>query len=173
MCPDEIETGVEAAGRAFQDGLAAPAIEAGAVIRAAMRETAETIEDVLVKATRTGRLSFADMARSVAADLGRIALNRFVTQPLANVLTTAVGGLFGGARAQGGPVDPGRAYLVGEQGPELFVPGASGTVLPHGFGGRGQVTINVHARDMESFRRSQSQIAGLMQRLGSRGARNL
>ena len=40
-----------------------------------------------------------------------------------------------GTLAEGGPALAGRPYLVGEQGPELFVPGASGTVLPNGAGG--------------------------------------
>ena len=39
--------------------------------------------------------------------------------------------IFGGALATGGPVDPGRAYLVGEQGPEIVVPNKSGYVLPN------------------------------------------
>ncbi len=39
-----------------------------------------------------------------------------------------LGGLFGGARATGGPVRPGRAYTVGERGPEQVVFGASGFV---------------------------------------------
>ena len=43
---------------------------------------------------------------------------------------------FGGARAMGGPVAGGTAYLVGERGPELFVPGSSGAIIPNeGFGG--------------------------------------
>jgi hypothetical protein len=37
--------------------------------------------------------------------------------------------------AEGGPVTPGRPYVVGERGPELFVPRASGTVMPTGGGG--------------------------------------
>lgn len=45
--------------------------------------------------------------------------------------TTAPGPLtFGGPRAMGGPVSTGRAYLVGENGPELFAPGASGNIVP-------------------------------------------
>jgi TP901 family phage tail tape measure protein len=39
--------------------------------------------------------------------------------------------LFGGARASGGNVAGGLAYLVGEQGPELFVPGVGGSVIPN------------------------------------------
>ncbi|MFC3076360.1 phage tail tape measure protein [Shinella pollutisoli] len=51
---------------------------------------------------------------------------------------------FGGPRAKGGPVTGGRPYLVGERGPEVVVPGRSGTVVPnHALGGGGIVlTIN-------------------------------
>jgi phage-related minor tail protein len=175
MCPNEpgasLSAEIAAAGRAFQDDLANPALAAGALIRDAMRETAETIENTLVRATRTGRLSFSDMVRSIAADLGRIAINRFVTQPLAGALTSALSGIFGGARADGGPVAPGRAYLVGERGPELFVPGGSGAIKPNA-GMGGGVTINVMARDVESFRRSQAQLAALAARLTARAGRN-
>lgn len=43
----------------------------------------------------------------------------------------AIGGLLGvdGARADGGPVSAGRTYLVGERGPELFVPRISGAIV--------------------------------------------
>lgn len=37
-----------------------------------------------------------------------------------------------GARADGGPVSAGKAYLVGEEGPEVFVPGRSGGIVPNG-----------------------------------------
>ena len=37
-----------------------------------------------------------------------------------------------GAKASGGPVIGGKSYLVGEKGPELFTPGSSGSILPHG-----------------------------------------
>src|SRR5699024_10822889 len=35
-------------------------------------------------------------------------------------------------RASGGPVAPSRAYLVGEHGPEIFTPFASGSITNHG-----------------------------------------
>jgi phage-related protein len=56
----------------------------------------------------------------------------------------AVGGFlgFGGGRAMGGPVSANTAYVVGERGPELFVPGNSGTIIPNGVGGGG-TTINL------------------------------
>ncbi len=56
-------------------------------------------------------------------------------------------GIFGknnlGLRAAGGPVSAGGAYVVGERGPEMFVPGRSGTILPNGAGGTViNVTVN-------------------------------
>lgn len=38
---------------------------------------------------------------------------------------------FGGTRADGGPVNAGRSYLVGERGPEMFSPQSSGRILPN------------------------------------------
>lgn len=49
-------------------------------------------------------------------------------------------------RATGGPVTGSQAYMVGEQGPEMFIPRVSGTIIPNGalaFAGAGGVTVNV------------------------------
>lgn len=48
-------------------------------------------------------------------------------------------------KAQGGPVGGGMPYIVGERGPELFVPAGSGRILPAGssWSGAGGVTINI------------------------------
>ena len=53
------------------------------------------------------------------------------------------GGLFGGFRASGGPVSGGTPYVVGERGPELFVPNTSGNILPGVPGGSASVSVNV------------------------------
>lgn len=52
-----------------------------------------------------------------------------------------------GANAKGGPMSPGRTYLVGEQGPELVTPTRSGYVHPNGSGGGGTSIggVTVHA----------------------------
>jgi hypothetical protein len=48
-------------------------------------------------------------------------------------------------RASGGPVRGGSPYLVGERGPELFVPGASGSIIPnHAMGGGAVYSITVN-----------------------------
>lgn len=52
----------------------------------------------------------------------------------------AIGAELGG-RAAGGPVTAGGAYIVGEQGPELFVPGRSGRIVPNGAGVGGDTYI--------------------------------
>jgi hypothetical protein len=44
-------------------------------------------------------------------------------------------------RASGGPVTAGSSYLVGERGPELFVPASAGSILPNGSGMA--VTVNI------------------------------
>jgi hypothetical protein len=55
-----------------------------------------------------------------------------------NPVTQALGGVFdnvfGGGRANGGPVRGGTSYIVGERGPELFVPNTSGLIIPNGKG---------------------------------------
>lgn len=123
------------------------------------------IENALVRATRTGRLGFDDLrkvALSVLADIAASAIRSGLDALFGGRgsggggiggIAGALGQLLGApGRATGGPVAPGRAYLVGERGPELFVPTASGTVVARGGGGgdgprevRVAITINAPA----------------------------
>ena len=48
-------------------------------------------------------------------------------------------------QALGGAVGAGRPYMVGERGPELFVPGAQGNIVPNNAMGSANVTVNVDA----------------------------
>lgn len=90
---------------------------------------------------------------------------------------------FGGARADGGPVQAGHSYLVGERGRELFTPLQDGTIIPNDVLGKGssqtvvegttQVIFNMpQGTDMEEFRRSEPQIATMVARSVARGRRN-
>lgn len=83
-------------------------------------------------------------------------------------LQSAFGGDWSGAtpKAMGGPVSGGRPYMVGERGPELFVPSGNGKIVPNnqlagaGAGGMNvSVNITVNAKDANSFRKSEGQIA--------------
>ena len=47
--------------------------------------------------------------------------------------------------ALGGQVGAGKAYLVGERGPEMFIPGAQGNIVPNSAMGSANVTVNVDA----------------------------
>lgn len=65
---------------------------------------------------------------------------------------SAIGSFFGGARERGGPVDPSRAFLVGEKGPELFVPRVSGNIIPNSQDSNQPMNVNVRVitRDPET-----------------------
>jgi hypothetical protein len=57
-----------------------------------------------------------------------------IVSPLASFANLLKGfflGPFAGAKAEGGATEASNAYLVGEKGPELFVPKVSGTIIPH------------------------------------------
>jgi hypothetical protein len=51
-----------------------------------------------------------------------------------NSFLAGLGSAFGGGRASGGRVSSGTSYMVGERGPEMFIPGASGAIAPIGGG---------------------------------------
>ncbi len=97
-------------------------------------------------------------------------------------VANAIGSFFGGGRAAGGPVQAGKFYRVNERGTEMLnmngrdylMAGANGRVTPlGGGGGGGGVTVNmtVVARDAESFRRSEGQIASRLSGIASKGSR--
>lgn len=76
-------------------------------------------------------------------------LRRMVAQVAASQIFDLLGGGgFGGffgdifGRASGGPVSAGQAYVVGERGPELFMPNVNGTIVPNGAGGNVSITQN-------------------------------
>ncbi|MDO5658286.1 MAG: tape measure protein [Paracoccus sp. (in: a-proteobacteria)] len=88
--------------------------------------------------------SFADVLGKVAQMLARAALQAalFNEGPMSGgagkgLVGGLIGSIFGGFRASGGPVSPGRAYIVGERGPEMIVPKTPGTVIPNHALGRG------------------------------------
>jgi len=65
-----------------------------------------------------------DWVKKLADRITGSAIGKALLSPV-----SAVTDLFGGARAAGGPVSASKTYLVGEQGPEFFTPGRSGSIL--------------------------------------------
>ncbi len=115
------------------------------------------IETTLTRAIRTGKLGFDDLrkvAMQVLAEIASSAIRGGIGAVLGGGagggrgqggLLALLGGLVGGlpGRATGGPVAPGTAYLVGERGPELFVPTASGRVEPGAAAGPREVRVAI------------------------------
>jgi lambda family phage tail tape measure protein len=123
------------------------------------------MESALDQFVETGKLNFGDFAKSLIMDIIKIELRAQAAQNLkllmggsgsGSFLGSLFSGLFGGGKAAGGPVSNSKAYLVGEQGPELFVPNTAGSIVPNnqmgGAGGYAQVTYNINAVDASSFR---------------------
>lgn len=99
-----------------------PAIQAVETMNSVFDNMGRAIDNFV----ETGKFKFGDFARSIVADIAKIALKAAATKIL--------GGIFGGifklpGRAAGGPVQGNTPYLVGEQGPELFVPGSNGSIM--------------------------------------------
>jgi hypothetical protein len=101
---------------------------------------AQGFEDAILSGQKLG-----EVVRSLGRDLLRLVFQKTITNPLAEGISAALRIPF---KAMGGPVSGGSPYVVGEQGPELFVPHASGTIVPNnkmgggsGSGG-GSVTVN-------------------------------
>jgi phage-related minor tail protein len=115
-----------------------------------LRKAGRALEDGLVQAIRTGKLGFDDLKRvalSVLAEIAAAAVSKGIGQlfggTLGQVGEQLIGGLPG--RATGGPVSPGAAYMVGERGPEMFVPTSAGRVetLRGGGGGGREVRVAI------------------------------
>lgn len=97
----------------------------------------DNLTDVVMQ-TKSAKEAFRDMARSIIADIVRMQIRQAFIAPIA----AAIPSLFDGGRAMGGPVTAGRPYMVGERGPELFVPGRTGSIVPNNQVGGGAVTVN-------------------------------
>ena len=151
------------------EALKAPAEEAAASIEAAFDRAGSGLARSLARAAADGEISLAELARAVLAAVNAAASGG--AGGLSAAISQAVGSIFSGARADGGPVNVGGAYLVGERGPELFRPSGSGVIEP--VAGQG-VTVNVRVDGgAETLLRSEAQIAQALARAVSLGARRL
>ena len=142
------------------------------------------LERGLLTAIRRGTLGFDDLKRVALDTLGQIAAQAVQSGigglfgggsasggGLGSILTGAIGTLFGlPGRATGGPVAPGAAYLVGERGPEVFVPTSAGRVEagPVAAGRDVRVSIQIAAPKgtdaPTALRRSSRQVASSVRR---------
>lgn len=144
----DMETSFEAGGKAFDS---------------MMGSMTKALDDFVT----TGKLDFENFAKSIIKDMLAIQLRASATNLFSmlakSFVSTVTGGsptyssMPAGVRADGGPVDSGSPYVVGERGPELFVPRSAGAIVPnHSMAMMGGSTnnitnYNIQAIDTKSF----------------------
>lgn len=155
----ETATALHAAGEAGED--------AAQRIAEAFETAGRSISSSLEAAARAGELSFSRMSEAILRDLARLAVREIVT-PQVEGLASGLGRVFDhviGQRAEGGPVLAGAPYLVGERGPEVFTPTASGRVEPMAAPPVQIIIQGGQGGDMaDAVRRSERQIAASVAR---------
>lgn len=143
----------------------------------------QVLERGLLSAIRRGSLGFDDLKRLALQVIDEIAMQA-VRALFAGIGGGAGGGGAGGlldlsgvlgavlglpGRATGGPVSPGRGYLVGERGPELFVPTSAGRVET-GLPGAREVRVSITVATPpggsapQALQRSSRQVASAVRR---------
>ncbi len=174
---------VRASTQGFTQDIAAMRATLDSSLLGGFERAGNALERGLVGAIRRGSLGFDDLKRIALGTIDDIA-----AQAARNLFSSMPGGGIGGllnlgrlvgsvlglpGRATGGPVSPGRGYLVGERGPELFVPTASSRVENFERGGGAgardvRVSIDITAPRgasvPQSLQRSSRQVASAVRR---------
>ena len=147
---DSLVAGLDARLRPQTGPLAEFAAEAARQMQGAF---ADFLFDPFAEGLKGMARGFVNILRRMLADLmarqlllGFLNLFTGGTGIVANIANAAAQGLQ--ARAMGGPVTGNTPYMVGERGPELFVPSTGGTIIPNASGGGVTVSpvYNIDAR---------------------------
>lgn len=150
---DELVVKLRADTGGFMAGVADIQRTLDGPLAAGLDKAGNGLQRALGRALADGKLGFDELGRialSVLADISQQALRLDLGALLGGGgqgggVLGLVGGLLGlPGRATGGSVTAGRAYLVGERGPELFVPTAAGRVEANAPGAARAVTVNVN-----------------------------
>ena len=118
-------------------------------LAAAWTDLGEGIKRAISTSLIEGEKSFKGFLQNVLKQLAAAAIETAILTPLFGALgldRLFSAGSVPAGRASGGPVSAGSAYVVGEQGPELFMPRRGGMIIPNGASfagaGGGNVTVN-------------------------------
>lgn len=145
---DELLVSVRADTRAFAEDMARMKASFEGNLLSGFAQAGNVLERGLASAIRRGSVGFEDLKRIATGALDQIAAHA-LQLGLDSIFAGAAkgGGGFGGVlggvvgsllglpgRATGGLVAPERPYLVGERGPELFVPASAGRIEPNSGG---------------------------------------
>ena len=182
---DELLVSVRADTRGFAADVAQMRASFDAGLVDGFAGAGQVLERSLLSAVRKGSLGFDDLKRSALQALDQIAARALrlgieAALPQSGGLGSGLGGALSGllgsllglpGRATGGIVAPDRPYLVGERGPEVFVPTSAGQVLANGGGAPARevrVAINLNAERganvPTAMQRSSRQLASAVRR---------
>ena len=159
--------------------------------------------DTLADQLASGEFNFKTFASSVLKDIARMQIKSSVTDPLVGLingglssfarsgqesaagfvgppssLSSSGGGflssLFGGFFADGGRPPMGKVSVVGERGPELFIPNTAGTIVPGGAGGGVNIitTVNVDGGSAEQGNDVSSKVVSVIKSVVTSELRN-
>lgn len=141
-----------------------------------------SMEDMLMGLFKTGKLGWKDFIQTMIDELMRSQLRQLIAKTMGGMGSVGgggSGGLLGGSiipgfLANGGPATANKPYIVGERGPELFVPNTSGTVIPNGTSlGGGSVTYNINAVDAMSFKQMIAADPSFLHAVAEQGRRRI
>ena len=180
---DSLLIEVRAGTQDFSRDIAAMRREIDSGLGDGLASAGNRFERSLAGALRSGNLRFDDLktaalsafdaiaSQGVGTLLGALGAGGASTSAAAGIGGALTGLLGLPGRATGGNVAPGRGYVVGERGPELFVPTSAGRIEPRSEGGAGRdvkVAISIAAprgaSAPRSLERSSRQIASSVRR---------
>ena len=187
---DSLTIDVRANTQAFASDVAAMRSSFDGTLVDGFSRAGDVLERGLLTALRKGSIGFEDLRRIALSVIDQIAsrsLNNLFnsiglgggsggnggngTGNLIGSIGSLLSSLLGSpGRATGGPVTAGRSYIVGERGPELFMPSSAGRIET-GLGGTGRdvkVSISINApagtSAPQALQRSSRQVASAVRR---------
>jgi hypothetical protein len=109
---------------------------------------AQDSTDAILSFVQKGKFDLASFADAFIGDLERIAARAIVVAAITALIpglapAAGAGAALAGAHANGGTEQPGRAYIVGENGPEIHRPGVTGSTQPIGSAAPAPVNVQV------------------------------
>lgn len=144
----------------------------------AAERASDRMAGAFARMARNGRLSFEGLRDAALAAVAEI-IASLLTVSIRNFTGSLFSSIFLPGRAGGGAVSPRSAYVVGERGPEVFIPHTSGRIDNSIPGGdrvaprTAHITINMQGGgDAEAVRQSAAQVALAVRRALARADRS-
>jgi hypothetical protein len=184
---DTLMIDVRASTQGFQSDIETMRGAVDTTLGGGFAKAGDVLERGLLSAIRRGSLGFDDLKRAAVRTMDEIAAQAVKSGigslfsggsagsggggAIGQLLSGAIGSLLGlPGRATGGPVAPGQAYVVGERGPELFVPTSAGRVDTAGSAPARDVRVSIQLAAPRgttaptALRRSSRQVASAVRR---------